>query len=298
VLNYGATYEMGDSNGTGRLIVGYNGDAAAYEWSGSAPAADDGAQIIMDATGITIRDTGKTTGATVTNGSAFAFILKEQTLFLDAGVELVINADAGTTGIWFAGAADGGAKLMGPGALVIKDSNVTPRTLTTISGGSRGWQAVGTDSIAINRLVGNKTNIGTSSPISTATWKALGSGAVITQMAGASNELNIQAGVTVDLGGTTSAGGVIVLKGGANDRGSLALTATSKILLGAGTGTVPTAWTTPTIGGATITTTLALGDYLATASGVLVQIGGSTVGTITADSAADVTIASNSAFVP
>jgi hypothetical protein len=263
VANRNAIYEMGDSSGgTGILIMG-TAAAAAYKWSGT----DDGAQIVMDESGITIRDGDGGGDAKVFVGGPSglpptAYILKEQTLYLDAGVELVIKADYGTGAtIWFAGAAEGGAKLMGPGALVVK--NDTDDTLTTITGGSKGWQAVSADStINIGRATGTITGIGVGP--NSGTWKALGPGAVITQAAVAGNELRIQTGVTIALGGdTNSAWGAIVLKDAAANPGKLSFTeATAKILLGDATATSDASAIPSAIGGKAITISTSNGSEI------------------------------------
>jgi hypothetical protein len=231
--------------------------------------------------GITIRDTDGDNAAEVTIGAANAYILKEQTLTLETGVQLVIDS---ANSLWLAGDAgtEGGAQLKGPGKVVVAG--------TTITGGSRGWRVFGADSIGIAYVGATEASIAN---VGAATFRAQGAGATITQAD--TTKLSIGAGTAIELGGTpTTAGGVIVLEANAAE---LAFTATSKLLLGAGTGgTAAAGVATITIGGKSITnTSLTITDYQQV-GGVLVQIGGTNAGSITATSAGDVTLASNSAF--
>ena len=303
LLNWGTAYTMGASK-----IVGVDGAGAAYEWVGST---SDGAQIVIDGAGLTIRDRNGG-GAGVTIGTGSAFVLKEQTLTLETGVTLTI--DTVDTGLWLAGDAgtNGGALLKGPGSIVVLDGS---DEIARITGGSSGWRVHGSDTIGIGRTsAGGFTTIRNSATGQTS-LRALGPGADITVAAG--KTLRIDTNTVVELGGSaTSAWGSITLMAATsgNSGGVLSLVATtSKLLLGAGTGGTPaTNITTITIGGKAVTNAgLASGDLSIigtndttanTSKGVLVQIGGTTAGTLTASgtttssSNADVRIASNAAF--
>jgi hypothetical protein len=284
LLNYGSTFTTG-----AMPLVGTAGATAdAYEWA----ASGDGAQIEINAEGMIIRDTDATPGAVVSIGAVNAYILKEQTLTLETGVQLKVGDS--TKPLWFAGDAgtSGGAQLKGPGEIVAGK--------TTISGGSRGWQVFGGDTIGIwspSATTATIANSGTGATV----FRAMGAGATITQDDGGS--LTIAGNTAIELQGSpTSAWGVIVLKA---DDGQLAFAATSsKLVLGAGTGgAAPTGITTLEIGGKAVdNSSLVPADFLQTGGpggtgGVLVQIGGTTAGSIAATSAGDITLASNSAFV-
>ncbi|MFP3091039.1 hypothetical protein LQZ21_12015 [Treponema sp. TIM-1] len=277
LLNYGTSFTTGATK-----LVGADGTGSAYEWVSGGTS--DGAQIEINGEGLVIRDTDGN-GAEVTIGAPNAYILKEQTLTLEAGVELLVDSAANR--LWLAGdaATSGGATLKGPGKLIAGT--------TEISGGSRGWQVFGGDTIGISYTGATAATIANSGTGAT-TFTALGAGATITQAA--SGTLTIGPNTTIELGGSSStAWGVIVLKdsGGALEFNA----ATSKLLLGAGSGgAAASGLTTLKIGGKDVTnTSLVAADYQQ-ADGVLVQIGGTTAGSIAAN-AGDITIASNAAFV-
>jgi hypothetical protein len=306
VLNYGTTYTMG-----AMPLVGANGTGSAYEWVSGGTS--DGAQIVIDGAGFTFRDIGgAAAGAVITVGGRNAYILKEQTLTLEAGVQLRISiagsspspAAAGSM-IGFAGDAGttGGAQLKGPGSIVVVDTSGPIVPITTITGGASGWRVHGSDMILIGKVSNTEAEIANSAGSQTS-LRALGADATITQAAG--KTLTIAAGTVVELGGTaTTAGGSITLK----DTGILSFTdQTSKISLGAGTGgTAPTfVGTTLQIGGADVTAggSFDPADFLvvgtndaanAKSTGILVQLGGAHGGTLTA-SGDDVTITSNAAY--
>jgi hypothetical protein len=128
-----------------------------------------------------------------------------------------------------------------------------------------------------------------------------GAGAKITQPDGSGNGLTIAADTTINLGGSAStAGGSIVLTAAASDAAKLNLAAaTSKIVLGAGDvpgAANPPGVNTPTIGGKDVIITGLTAVDFKIAGGVLVQIGGTGTGSITADTTDDVTIDSRAAF--
>jgi hypothetical protein len=290
LLNWGASFTTGGMKLVGpHTTSGTLTDHPSYKWSSGGTT--DGAQIEINGEGITIRDgpIGTTPAdhvANITTGLN-AFILKEETLTLETGVTLTIGDN--NFPLAFAGDAgtSGGAQLKGTGTVSVAGIK--------ISGGSRGWRVFGGDTIAIvydGTTAATIKNRGTGAT----EFTAGGAGAAITVPA--STTLNIGANTTLELAGTsTTAGGVIVLTGDASTGAALAFGATtSKLLLGDGTGgTAAAGVATITIGGEAVTSTgLAVGDYLQK-GGVLVQIGGTTAGSIQAGTD-DVTLASNSAF--
>jgi hypothetical protein len=288
LLNYGTSFSTGALK-----LVGADSSASAFEWKSGG--TDDGAQVEINAAGITIRDTPVGTtptdyAAELTVGAPNAYILKEQILTLETGVELKVD-DANL--LWFAGDAgtSGGAQLKGTGKIVAGG--------TSISGGSKGWRVFGGDSIGIRYTSATASSIENSGTGATV-FRAQGAGAVITQATGTT--LTIGLNTAIELGGTpTTAWGIIVLTSGG---AKLDFPGTSsKLVLGAGTGgTAAAGLVTLTIGGEAFTNAgLQTGDYLQTGGqtgtgGVLVQIGGTTAGSITT-TAGDITLASNSAFV-
>jgi hypothetical protein len=303
VLNYGATYNMGVTY----KLVGADSTGAAYEWF-SGPS--DGAQIVIDGAGLTIRDTGATPGAVVTIGGPGAFILKEQALTLETGVQLQIDTAAGGLILGLAGDAgtNGGAVLKGAGSVVVIDG---ANVITTITGGP-GWRVHGSDIINIGKTGTTDAYIGNSATGQTS-LRALGAGASIVQAAG--TKLNIRPNTVVELGGSaTTAGGTITLEAAGSGGGELAFeAATSKLTLGTGTGGTPaTNIATISIGGKAVTPTgswsgadLSIVGTNATSEsrGVLVQIGGTAGTGISLTPAGttpvtdDVTLASNAAFL-
>ena len=190
-------------------------------------------------------------------------------------------------------AITGGAKIEGAGSLIAG--------ATAITG---AWEAVGTTTAASTVTILSAATGATITAATNATGLKAGAvGATITQAAGASeNALTIAAATAINLAGTTSAAlGTILLTANTNP-GNLSLTATSKILIGAGTGgSNASAITTITIGGKSVTSSgFATADYKTVGSDPLnlVQIGGTTAGTLKASTTSgnDVSIASNSAF--
>ena len=207
-------------------------------------------------------------------------------------------------------AAGGVVALTGTGSLVLTSASDTSGAkitgtgkvtagLTEISGGTSGWQAVGSHSngVTIAALTADTASItGTSGEVFT----AQGAGATITQLAGENNALTIAADTVINLKGTGSAaGGTITLTSGANP-GKLAFTAaTSKVLLGEsqeGAGAI-SGVNTPTIGGrAIVIDTLVAADFKNKDS-KLVQLGGTTAGNFTADVTADADVVIDSTVV-
>jgi hypothetical protein len=309
VLNEGTSYVFAavpSATLTEVLVIGTS--VSAYTWG-----TNTGAQIIIDGTGITIRDTytdNPPLTAEVTVSAPSAIILKEQTLYLDTNVELKIGDNQA---ILFMGDAAGGARLRGPGKVVAGKTEIT--------GGTSGWQVIGTESISIRQIgavtagTASITNAGTGT---TTSFKALGSSAVITQKAGtANNSLTITANTIVDLDGSANnPGGSIVLKADVDpdtDHGTLTFEAsstTAKIQLGGGTGgtALTTALTSDVaIGGKKITTTLVpgnftvLNDKLTVIGGAVTTSPNNTIAPADASTTSvnnDVVIVSNAQFVP
>jgi hypothetical protein len=126
---------------------------------------------------------------------------------------------------------------------------------------------------------------------------ASGTNPTITQAAGSGNALTIAAATEINLAGATLAKvGEIKLVSGTNP-GQLTFTAaTSKVLVGAGTGGTPiTGTNTPTIGGNTIViTTLEADDFQNDSNTKLVLLGGTTAGNFTASTTADQDVEINS----
>jgi hypothetical protein len=129
-----------------------------------------------------------------------------------------------------------------------------------------------------------------------------GTDPTITQGAASGSKLSIAANTTINLGGTTAAAGGTIILVAAQNPPVLDLTISSKILLGAGQGGSNIGGvTTVTIGDKAVTSAdFVAADYKVVGSGTLnlVQLGGTTAGTITADtSGGDVPIASNSVVI-
>jgi hypothetical protein len=226
VLNHGATYAFGSIAAPALSTVPFigSGTTDVYRWNGT----NDGAQIILNAAGITIRDAdggGAVVTANMGDTDTYAYILKEQTLTLDTRVQL---KSTNNKGIYFAGWPGGGARFKGMGSIVVG--------ATTITGGSSGWQVFGSKAIGICQDGTNTASI--SDPGASATiFKAMGPSAVIRQAAVRGNSVTIQPNATVDLGGTpTSPGGSIMLEAGSNSGRLILEGSSSKVLLGTGLG--------------------------------------------------------------
>jgi hypothetical protein len=226
LLNYGSSFQMGTGTTPGtdvEYLVGANAgaNADAFEWAG----ADDGAQIELAGSGITIREIDTTPNAAVTVGRA-TDIIKSHNLTLDQGITL--NIAAATAALRLAGDTAGGAKLLGAGKVAI-DSK------TEITGGQYGWQAYGGTGVISLSVPTNPTITAT---VTGTSFKALGPGAVITLLPVASNILVIEANTLIELGGNEQAvGGSIILKNvaAANKTTNVKLTlsaATSRITTG------------------------------------------------------------------
>ncbi|MFP3090608.1 hypothetical protein LQZ21_09815 [Treponema sp. TIM-1] len=263
---------------------------SAYRWS----SANDGAQIILDAAGLTIRDDNSGNLAVITISGPGASIEKEHTLTLDPNVELRLTNDKG---LLFAGDTGGGARLKGPGAVVAGTTRIT--------GGSSGWRVFGSEPIGILQATPTTSSIENRGSGSSTVFRAMGQSAIIRQGVGSGNALTIAANTVVDLGGTsTSPGGSIVLKSGSNP-GKLAFAGavTAKVLLGVGTGGTAASGnlTTITIGGETVINNgLTTGDFVLL-DRKLVELGGANRGAGNGINASntvgnDVTIVSNAAF--
>jgi hypothetical protein len=221
VLNHDAIFQLGNVDGVG--FVGPVGGIYAYEWTS---AAATGPQIEINAGGMVIRDINDIiTPVIVSVGGPGAGILKDQSLYLDRGVTLVVDNEA----FYLFGDPAGGAKLLGPGRLALG----TGANAIDFIGGDSGWQAFGQDIMIaddqIDLYVGAVS--GTAAPPWVATFKALGQGAIIS-LPTASAALQIRAGTTIDLNGlpATQRGEIRLVTTGAEI--SL-MDATSGILTGA-----------------------------------------------------------------
>jgi hypothetical protein len=173
----------------------------------------------------------------------------EKTLTIAAGKTFtydgVVTIEVGGKLVLAAATGNSNAKIAGTGKIVAG--------ATTITG---PWETAGTADgtvtiltvrpAALNSVAGAAI---TSSALTT-TLKATAAGAAITQAAGLNIALTIGLNTTIDLAGTdTAAGGIITLKGGITNPGTLSMgTATSIIKTGL-TGT-PTAVALSTTGGA------------------------------------------------
>jgi hypothetical protein len=299
LFNYGATYIFGSvpvTAGGPYNDVNYIGSGAGnpFSWAGT------NAQIIIHGSGINIRatDGGTTIVDVLADG---AFILKEQTLFLDTGVELKPGSGEG---VMFAGDTTNGGQLKGPGKIFIDYHNAGANNVTTITGGSDGWQAA-SGNIAINN--GGNTGTLIVSYGGAASFKALGPSAVITQSAVDGNALSIAADTTIDLGGTAaSPGGSIVLQADTDPAELVFLQTTSKVLIGPGTGgtAVAAVYANLAIGGKEIVHNGLVATDIVVLGNKLVSLGGTAVGdSITAGTTVatppatnDVTIVSNAVF--
>jgi hypothetical protein len=227
LLDWGASFQMGTGTTPGidvEYLVGANGtNADAFEWCASTT---DGAQIELAGSGITIREIDITSGAVVTVGRA-TDIIKDHNLTLEQGITL--NIAATTAALRLAGDTAGGAKLLGAGKVAIS-------TQTEITGGQYGWQAYGgTGFISLGFPTSKPTIAAT---VTGTSFRALGPGAVITQLAVASNALIVDANTVIELGGNEQAvGGSIILKNSSGtdktDNAKLTLSAaTSRITTG------------------------------------------------------------------
>jgi hypothetical protein len=204
------------------LVGAASGQADAFEW-GAGPAA--GEQIEISGSGITIRDTVPAAGvyAAAIDLKASVDIVKTHTLTLEQGVTVTVADDEGLV---LNSDANSGAKLLGAGKLLLGDGG----TFTEITGGQSGWQATGAGTITIGATSTATTITASASAV---TLKALGSGAVITELAVNGNNLSIVADTVIDLGGTpTQPVGQIILTGGAQPAKITLAAASSKIQTG------------------------------------------------------------------
>jgi hypothetical protein len=183
-----ASFQLGYATPAVGLVGSSGGGGYSYDWG-----TPDGAQIEINAEGLIIRDNDRTSGATVAVGRTAA-ILPNQSLTLKDNVTLTVRTfpldligDTVENG--------GGAKLLGPGGLIVGGIRFT--------GGDDGWQAIG----EIIRIV-EDTGTATVRPASyaatapsplTATLSAVELGATI---AVGTNTLNIAGGTTINLNGT------------------------------------------------------------------------------------------------
>jgi hypothetical protein len=251
VLSRGAEFSLG-TGPTSQLFIGADSSNATYEWSTS----DDGAELEINADGIIIRDTNGFNpanlgiapfGVTVTIAAPGAGILKDQSLYLDRGVTLAVDANFALYLMGDTEANGGGAKLLGPG-------KVTAGTIE-FTGGNDGWQAIGNDIGIVNITTPYifAMSGATPPPASVAsTLKALGLGTTITVPAAAT--LEIRADTTIDLNGTMARkNGEILLENTA----VIALAEDDSVILtGAGPAGHTTAVDLSTTGASAVTTGL------------------------------------------
>jgi hypothetical protein len=186
--------------------------------------------------------------------------------------------------------------MAGSGAVTAEGVSIASST------GGGDWSASGsTGSVAITATAADTATIAATGG---ADFVAGGTAPTITVAAG--KTLRLAANTTINLGGDpTAALGTITLTGAAGGHGTLALDATAKVLIGAGTGGHDIGGvTTVKIANKTATaTSFAVDDLQVVTVGegqtvdYLVQLGGTNEGSIAATSAAtsDVVIASNSA---
>jgi hypothetical protein len=256
LLNNGATFKFGTGTTAGtdvEYIAGASTGDFAFEWASN----DDGAQIEINTAGFTIRDIGGTasdgitTDAKISTGKA-ATILKEQSLTLEAGTTLDIGVVANT--LVLTGDAAGGAKLLGTGKVTAGAAEIV---------GGPGWQAfggAGTITIAYASAVTSSITASVAGTV----FKALGSGATITQKAGADNNLSIGVATVIELGGNEkAAGGVIILKNSAETD----VTKSGKLTLGDAATKITTGNTSTAQG----TAVVVAGDYKTAASGTTIS---------------------------
>jgi hypothetical protein len=205
-------------------------------------------------------------------------IASSATLTIKATKKLTLKADG----------AEKGAKITGAGAV--------KADVTLISGGTSGWQALGTGVIDIGSSAANASEI--TADLVTATLTALGSGATITQVGGATNNLTITATAALSTNGVInlSTGGAIILSVSAT-AAKLTLPANCVIKIGGGEGTINVTADTNMkaalkdgTNGSAVGATLS-GKALALGSSVLTQIiGHASTNTITGPTSGDETV--------
>jgi hypothetical protein len=145
-------------------------------------------------------------------------IASSATLTIKATKKLTLKADG----------AEKGAKITGAGAV--------KADVTLISGGTSGWQAIGTGVIDIGSSATNASEI--TADLATSSLTALGPGATITQVGGATNDLTITATAGPSTTGVInlSTGGAIILSVNAT-AAKLSLPANCLIKIGGGEAT-------------------------------------------------------------
>jgi hypothetical protein len=213
-FNYGSAYIFAESEadaGDEITYIGKAGDGAAF-------ALGSNSRISISGSGISIGATNKGGFTVVAVEEDGAYIAKDQTLTLDINAELQLGVGEG---VMFAGDANGGARLEGPGKIVVldgEDRNVT------ITAGSGSWRAHGAGSIAIVNP-GSEATVITTFETGDASFKALGASAVIT--VAEDTELTIAAVTTIDL----SEGGTLSIAANGDDDGTkIALPAATSII--------------------------------------------------------------------
>jgi hypothetical protein len=191
---------------------------------------------------------------------------------IGASGNLVLATDTGSV-----------AKIAGKGSIT---TGVAATGTTTIKG---AWEAAGTGTGSLT-ILGAATGATITATASATGLKASTAGAAITQAAGTGNSLSIGTSTAITLGGTNTVPlGTIILKSAAANPAKLAFIATSsKVEVGAGTGgTAITGLTGLAIGGKTLVNGSLVAADFQNASGVLVLLGGTTVGNFTASTVAN-----------
>jgi hypothetical protein len=159
------------------------------------------------------------------SGSTALTIAADKILDISGVVALSGTANVTLTGGPATGAGTAGAKLTGTGKLTAGNTEIS-------GGGAEGWQALNATN-AEPVIIASVTT--TASITGTANAKLVaGVGATIIQNAGAGNNLSIPANTTIELGGTTTEAGAIILKNspevGYTNAGKLTLAATTSVI--------------------------------------------------------------------
>jgi hypothetical protein len=190
--------------------IGKAGGDAAF-------ALGSNSRVSISGSGISIGATNKGGFTVVAVEEDGAYIAKDQTLTLDINAELQLGVGEG---VMFAGDANGGARLEGPGKIVVLNGE---GVYATITAGSGTWRAHGAGSVAIVNPEGGKTVI-TTFELGDASFKALGASAVIEVEV--DQTLTIAASTTIDL----SEGGTLSIKAEGESGTKISLPAATSII--------------------------------------------------------------------
>ena len=180
-------------------------------------------------------------------------------------------------------------KITGAGTLTAGATTITGAWEATASGSSPGTLTIASASAVTATITADGTNA--------TGLKASAAGATITQLAGTTNNaLTIGEKTEINLAGTgTTKAGEITLVSGANPGKLTFAAATSKVLVGAGTGgSAISGLTGLAIGGKAIVNSGLAADDFKNDSGKLVLLGGTTAGNFTASTTADTDVEINS----